>query len=174
MIEMVLVVGIMSVVSALAMFQIGEVQPAFKGDAAMRTVMAQLNTARELSITQRRVIQVRFINSSEVQLVRQDIPVGTTVLATIPFEGRVRFALSPGVPDTPDAFGNGSPISFGAATSVAFTSDGTFISNSGGPANGTVFLAIPSEPRSTRAVTVLGATGRVRGYKWDGRQWIRV
>jgi hypothetical protein len=37
-----------------------------------------------------------------------------------------------------------------------------------------VFLAIPNAGFSSRAVTVLGATGRVRGYRWIGNQWTVV
>lgn len=175
--EMLLVVGILGIVSAISLIQIGNAQPALKGDGAMRAVMAQLNTARELSITQRRVISVTFTNGKLIELVRVNIPAadGTTVLASTPLEGGVQFALSPGLPDTPDAFGNSSAVSFGTATSVAFNSDGTFISNTGNPVNGTVFLTIPNQSKlSSRAVTVLGATGRVRGYKWDGSKWVRV
>ena len=47
-----------------------------------------------------------------------------------------------------------------------FTTDGTLIDSGGTPINGTVFLSIQNQPESARAVTVLGSTGRVRGYKW--------
>ena len=115
-------------------------------------------------------------------LTRQNIAIGaaaatTTVLAAIPMEGGAQFGLTSGVPDTPDGFGllgNGVSAYFGTATtSIFFTSDGSLISGAGLPVNGTVFLTIPNQPRGTRAVTVLGATGRIRGYKWDGAQWIR-
>jgi hypothetical protein len=32
-------------------------------------------------------------------------------------------------------------------------------------------LAIPNIGESARAVTVLGSTGRVRGYRWNGTNW---
>lgn len=179
--EMLLVVGILGIASAIALLQIGNVQPSLKGDGAMRTVIAQLNTARELSITQRRRIQVTFTGGNTINLIRQNVPVasGTTVLASVPLEGGLQFSLTPGLPDTPDAFGNGAAVSFGTATAVSFNSDGTFINdNSGTPINGTVFLTMPNQAnqanRSSRAVTILGATGRVRGYKWDGSKWVRA
>jgi hypothetical protein len=55
-----------------------------------------------------------------------------------------------------------------------FTTDGTLIDSNGSPVNGTVFLSIANVPKSARAVTVLGATGRVRGYRWTGLAWTRV
>jgi prepilin-type N-terminal cleavage/methylation domain-containing protein len=186
MLEMMIVVGVMGIVSGFAVFQIGSARPSMKGDSAMRTVLAQMNTARELSISQRRNIQLTFVGNV-ITLTRQNIAVGTapattTVLATIPLEGGAQFGLTSGVPDTPDAFGllsSGTAGYFGTATtSVSFTSDGSLISGTGATGsgtglalNGTVFLTIPNQPRGTRAVTVLGATGRIRGYKWDGAHW---
>src|ERR1700680_4446958 len=87
MIELLLVLGISGVVMGIAIFQIGAVQPSMKGDGAMRTIMAQLNTARELSISQRRQMQVNFITPGQIQIVRQEIPNGTTALPTVSVEG---------------------------------------------------------------------------------------
>ena len=109
LVEMMLVVGVMGVVSGLAVFQIGSARPSMKGDGAMRTVLAQMNTARELSISQRRNIQLTFAGNL-ITLTRQNIAIGaapatTTVLAAIPMEGGAQFGLTSGVPDTPDGFG---------------------------------------------------------------------
>lgn len=169
--ELMVLLAIMGIVTAMAVFQTQASLPAIRGDAGMQVVMSQLNTARELAISQRRNIEVNFIAPDEIQLVRQDVPNGTTVLSLVPLEDRVQFMQFAGVPDTPDAFGNASAVDFGNASAMMFTSDGTFIDQTGTPLNGTVFLGIPNEPGSARAVTVLGATGRVRGYKWNGVQW---
>ena len=65
-------------------------------------------------------------------------------------------------------------ISFGTALKIMFGPDGTLIDNNGSPINGTVFLSVANNPASFRAVTVLGATGRVRSYRWNGVVWGRV
>ena len=66
----------------------------------------------------------------------------------------------------------GPPLAFGIATEVKFAPDGTLVNQSGATLNGT---RVPGDherqPLSARAVTVLGSTGRVRGYRWDGRAW---
>src|ERR1700676_1921401 len=173
MIELLLVLGISGVVMGIAMFQIGAVQPSMKGDGAMRTIMAQLNTARELSITQRRQMQVNFIGTGQIQIVRQEIPAGTTALPTVAVEGGLQYGLIAGIVDTPDGFGlKSTGIAFGTATAYLFSSDGTLIDQNGNPLNGTIFLAIPGVARSFRAVTVMGGTGRIRGFKWDGLHWV--
>jgi hypothetical protein len=87
-------------------------------------------------------------------------------------EGGVQFRLIPNVADTPDNFGMNAPIDFGAAATVQFNSDGTFIDQSGNPINGTIFLALSNEATSFRAITILGGTGRVRGYRWMGTRWL--
>jgi hypothetical protein len=162
----------------MAAFQIGLARPAYKGDGAMRTVMAQLNTARELALTQRRFMRVEFTVGNEIRIVREEVPNGTTTVSTVPLEGGMLFGLTPGVPDTPDSFGNAGAISFGAATQYRFTTEGTMVDQGGNPISGSVFLNWPGvgqgQERAARAVTILGSTGRIRGYRWDGRQWKRV
>jgi len=173
MIELLLVLGIAGTVMGIAMFQIGAVQPSMKGDGAMRIIMAQLNTARELSISQRRMMQVNFLGTGQIQIVRQEVPAGTTALPTVAVEGGLQYGLIAGIVDTPDGFGlKAGGIAFGTATAYLFSSDGTLIDQNGNPLNGTVFLAIPGVARSFRAVTIMGGTGRIRGYKWDGHSWI--
>jgi hypothetical protein len=39
------------------------------------------------------------------------------------------------------------------------------------PVNGTVFVGIPGERNSARAVTVTGASGRAQAYRWTGIEW---
>ena len=72
--ELMFVVGIMGVVTSMAVFQIGQSRPAMIGDGAMRVVMAQMNTARELAITQRRNMRVTFTNGNKVEIIREEVP----------------------------------------------------------------------------------------------------
>ena len=172
MIETLITMGVMTAVGSMAAFQIGQTQPAMKSDGAMRALVAQLNTARELSITQHRYVQVNFVGTGEVQVVRQDRPAGTTTVSTATFEGDAQFGTVPGLPDTPEALGNGSAVSFGSSTVVRFSSDGTLVDQAGKLVSGTVFLNVANVKGSGRAVTVLGATGRIRAYRWDGSKWV--
>jgi prepilin-type N-terminal cleavage/methylation domain-containing protein len=175
LVDMLAVMAVMGIVGSMATMQVGNVRRSMQGDGAMRIVMSQLNSARELAITQRRNMEVRFVGANWLEIVRNDVPSGTTVLTKVALEGNARYALVDGVTDdTPDAFGNGTAISFGTATKIMFAPDGTLIDNAGSPLNGTVFLSVLNVPTSFRAVTVLGATGRVRSYRWNGAVWTRV
>jgi prepilin-type N-terminal cleavage/methylation domain-containing protein len=171
LIEMMLVVCVMGIIAAMATFQIGSIRPGLQGDGAMRAVMAELNGAREMAIAQRRYMEISFVGTNRIQVIRRDLPNGTTTLRDVAFEAGVQYGLIAGIGDTPDGFGNGSATSFGAAPAIMFSTDGALIDTAGAPVNGTVFLAIPNESLSFRAVTVQGSTGRVRGYRWTGSQW---
>lgn len=172
LIEMLLVLAVMGVVGAMGTAQIANVRRSMQGDGAMRLVMSQLNQAREMAITQRRTMELKFVGGAGgnwLQVVRHEVPgTGTTTLSSVAFEGNVTYRLiSTVTTDTPDAFGmTGGALSFGTATTYTFSSDGTLIDQSGNPLNGTIFLAVVNVVKSQRAVTIMGGTGRVRGFKW--------
>lgn len=167
--------AIMGIVGGMAAAQLTVARRTIQSDSAMRVVMAELNTARDLAVAQRRNMEVQFIGGNWVQVIRHEAPgVATTLLRSVALESRATFSLAPGVPDTPDAFGNLAPVAFGVANTIMFGTDGTLIDGSGNPLNGSVFLTILNQPESARAVTVLGATGRIRGYRWFGGVWTRV
>jgi prepilin-type N-terminal cleavage/methylation domain-containing protein len=174
LIEMMLVVCVMGIIAAMAIFQMGAARPGMLGDGAMRSVMAELNTAREMAIAQRRLMEIQFIGTNRLQVIRHNLPNGTTTLRDVSFESGVQYSLIANITDTPDAFGNGTATDFGAAPGIMFNTDGSLIDNAGAPVNGTVFVSIPSVSLSFRAITVQGSTGRVRGYKWTGSQWRRA
>jgi len=174
LLEMMVVVAIMGILGSMAMIEAITARRAMQADSGMRLVMAQLNTARERAITERRFMQVNFLGTNSVQITRMEVPAGTTVLTTVWMEGNVEFSDLTAEIDTPDAFGNEAPVSFGGAPAIMFGTDGSLIDNTGTPVNGTVFLSIANQPESYRAVTVLGSVGRIRAYRWSGLQWNRV
>ena len=178
LIETMMALGIFGIVSAMAVVQIGQSRPGLVGDGAMRVAMSQMNAAREQAITQRRSMRLNFDTvNNQVQIIREEVPgPALTTLTSVPFEGGVKFVApaSIGLGDTPDHFGAGAAVDFGAATEIKFTPDGTMVNQVGAVLNGTVYMSLPYIKLSARAITVLGSTGRVRSYRWDGRQWVLV
>jgi prepilin-type N-terminal cleavage/methylation domain-containing protein len=172
LLEVLVVVAIGIALAAMAGLQIIEARPRLQGDGGMRVVMSHMRTARELAISERRYMRLVYTAPSHIEILREEVPgPATTQVFTKDMESGVQFHIFAGLPDTPDAFGGGTPVNFGAALDIKFTPDGTLVNQNGGGANGTVFLGIPGYPFSARAVTVLGSTGRIRGYRWDGRIW---
>jgi hypothetical protein len=92
---------------------------------------------------------------------------------TIP--GDVGFAVQAGFPaNTPDGFGAGiNAIDFGQTLAgeplnyVVFMPDGSSQDNLGNFNSGIVYLTRPGDNiyNSSRAITVWGATGRIRGWR---------
>lgn len=192
LVELVMVVAVMSVVSVIAIIAYGPSLQTAHADDAMRQVLDQLRQAREYSIANRRYVQITFpvvtvagVTHYEVQMTeRNDLTPGAgavnPILSTVPIQSPIQFYLTPSLPDTPDAFGNASAIDFGGVAGgppagMLFQSDGELVSAATFQAiNGTVFLGFPVNASEARAVTVLGTTGRVRGWKAPNKNgWVQ-
>jgi prepilin-type N-terminal cleavage/methylation domain-containing protein len=173
LIEVLLVVSLGAVLTGMTLFAFQVAQRQIQGDANLRLLTGQLETAREQAVTQRRSVEIRFVGTNEIATFRREVPAGVTPLARVFFEGNARYTMWSGVPDTPDGFGNAAAVDFGTAAVTMFGPDGMFVDAAGVPVNGTVFLGTPDRTETARAVTVFGATGRVRGYRWNGSQWVR-
>jgi prepilin-type N-terminal cleavage/methylation domain-containing protein len=171
LIELLVVVAIGLTVSAMAILPFQAASSTLRADANLRIVEAQLLFAREAAVNQRRAFEVRITHPNLIDVVRQDLPTGTTVVSSARLEHGVQFVRLAATPDTPDGFGGGSAVDFGAATVVRFTADGMFTDGSGNPVNGSIFLARPNEPDTARALTIFGLSARVRSYRWNGDVW---
>lgn len=144
-----------------------------KAQASLNAVKSQIIEARDLALSTRRSVEVRFVGNNEIQLHRYELDGTTTQIGGTVLENRNQFRTFPGIPDSPDGFGNAAALDFdNAAAPYLFTADGTFVDAAGVPLTGTVFLGVESQPATARAVTVFGGTGRVVGYFWDGKTWL--
>jgi Tfp pilus assembly protein FimT len=173
LVEAAIVVILIFIVSGFAVTMIGGMMPRMRSDAALIKTVAQLRRGRELAVAQRRDVRLIFAGNNEIQLIRMDEPAGTTPLSTVNLEYKIEFRLFSGIPDTPDSFGRSAALDFGGANQLTFLSDGTLVNAQGDPLSGTVFLGMADHPETARAVTILGSTGRVRGYRWTGSYWMK-
>lgn len=175
LIELMVVMCLIGILGSMTVFQYLAARPGMQADGAMRVVMAELNAARETAVAQRREVEVEFVGVNGIKVTRIDDrtpnPDLTTLLRNVSFEASLEFGLVEGAGDTPDGFGNESA----SPDKITFSSEGMVIDDSGSPVNRTIFLTAPSAPEAFRAVTILGSTGRVRGYRWaGGSDWMRV
>jgi prepilin-type N-terminal cleavage/methylation domain-containing protein len=189
MTELSVAIGIILIIFGMAIAAFQPAIQAAKYDAGMRQVLDQLRQAREYSLANRRYVQVTFpivptANGPEYQVVITELNSLTAgggavnpVLSTTPIQFPEQFYVYPGYVDTPDAYGNSGAIVFGGtiggpAAGMLFQSDGELVSAATlQPINGTVFLGVPGNPMSVRAITVLGSTGRIRGWKGADSRW---
>jgi hypothetical protein len=184
-----IVTAVMGVVTGIAVLTISASRQGLIGDGAMRVVLAQMNQAKELAITQRRNMRVTFNSNNSVQIVREEVPGPTlTTISSVPFENSLQYLRPAGVPDLTNAgnvptlnelaavpspsLSTSTAVAFGnGTTQIRFAPDGTLIDQAGNTVNGTVFVALTNQMLSTRAVAIFGSTGRIRGYRWDGANW---
>lgn len=177
LLEVLVVVAVLGTVAGMAMMVSPVYSKHARAEGGISQVVDVMRLAREVAISQRRNVEVRFVGLNAVQSIRVDIgangaQTGTTILRTVELENGVQFRQEPGVPDTPDLFGMASATDFDSAGPWMFTSEGTFVGGTGDVINGTVFLAIPNQPNSARAITVMGATALIRLWHWNGREWV--
>ncbi len=177
LLEALIAISIIMIVSGMAIFNFSSVIPNHKANSAMDQVLSQLRSARTKAISHRCEVQIQFVGTNQLtisELWSTGVPPAPT---TVSFEGGASYMVFPGLPDIPAPynFGNTSAIYFGGVSGgppvMKFTTNGSFINGGNALVNGTVFLGIPGNPGTARAVSVLGATGRVRQYHWDGTRW---
>src|SRR6185295_18650434 len=189
LVEVMIVMGVMGVITGIAVLTISTSRQGLIGDGAMRVVLAQMNQAKELAITQRRNMRLTFLGNNSVQIVREEVPGPTlTTISSVPFENRLTYLRPAGVPDLTNAgnvptlnelaavaspsLSTSTAVAFGnGTTQIRFAPDGTLVDQDGNTVNGTVFVALTNQKLSTRAVEIFGSTGRIRAYRWDGRNW---
>lgn len=177
-IELLVVISIILIITGIAITQLKPNLQTAKIDAAMRQVLETFRQAREYSIANRRYVQITFPANNQLQLIQLDtLTPGAgglnPVLDTVTLSPPLTFTLD-GMVDTPDGYGNSGAIEFeginnGPVGGMIFQSDGEFLDGATFlPINGTVYLGVTGQTSTARAVTVLGTTGRVRGWKSNG------
>ena len=178
LIEMMVVVAIILIVLA---FSIVAIQPSLKQgnvtEAYNQTLMA-LRQARDLSVAQRQIYFVTLSNTAVPNSITITQGSTGTLMNTYYLPSNVSFDMEGGIPTsqttfpmTPDSFGIGAtPIDFdqgvagGAKNVIYFYPDGSAQDVNGNVNNGVVYLAMPGFINTSRAITLWGATGRLRGW----------
>ena len=184
LVELLVVVVIILIIAAEAVVQIPATLQNSQADAALRQVVEQLRQGREYAIANRRYVKITFPvivvgarTDYHVVLTQMNtLTIGAgavnTVLSDVTIQPQMQFFVVPGYPDTPDAFGNANPIvvrrreQWPCRRKMLFQSDGELVNGTTYlPINGSIFLGVPLQTNTARAVTVLGTSGRVRGWK---------
>jgi type II secretory pathway pseudopilin PulG len=187
LVESLVVIGIMMIMMSFAIFRSTNIMPNYKADTAQDVVVSCLRQARQLAITQRRDVQVSidqsFTGPNQVQHINYQV---VAIAGDLP-QAQISVALPvgtqfvlEGVGDTPMGFGNSAAIYIGSNGAMVsggppimkFRSTGSFTDSVYSPLNGTIFIGLPNQAFTARAVTIFGGTGRVRPYTWTGSVWV--
>ncbi|MGZ4815886.1 MAG: prepilin-type N-terminal cleavage/methylation domain-containing protein [Terriglobales bacterium] len=179
LIEAVVVVAIILILAAAAIIQIAPTLKTTKSNAALQTTLGLLRRYHEAAVDQRRVFRISFLAPRTIQVDQVTFDSNNNqvfiFVSSIDLPKETQFLCVPGIPtsngNTPDGLGTGkNPIDFsldygGGGTTVFFQKDGRSTDSAGRLNSGVVYMAQPGDLESSKAVTVLGATGRVKGWR---------
>lgn len=171
LLELTTVLVLFGIVSTVALVQMKTTVALLDADQAANLVVSQMSYARQLAVDERRNVLVEFLGTNEIKVTRIESDSSTTVMADVRLPAGYTFGLASGVGDTPDAFGNARAVYFNNGTLGTFFGDGTFVDGASVLLNGTVFTIGSGNP-SARAVTLSGATGKIKEYWLKGNSWV--
>jgi prepilin-type N-terminal cleavage/methylation domain-containing protein len=158
-------------------------QPAFREQHvtdAYNITLTTLRRAHDQAAADMRVYQVTFTAPGTITVTQATPLAPVLVTETLPPD--VTFHIEPGIPTsgtvsptTPDGFGSGAsafdfdqpPSGIGGSNVIYFYPDGTAQDagpNGGNINNGVVYLGIPGQLGTCRAISLWGYTGRLRGW----------
>lgn len=169
--ELVVSMAIAATVMAICIAWALPMTEVIQADSDLQVLQGQVVLARESAINQRRSVELQFLAPNVVQIVRQNLPSGTTVISRAVLQHNAQFLKFAGEPDTPDGFGASDAINLSGAARVFFGADGTLTDIDGNPVNASLFIGQPTRRLTSRALTIFGPTARVRGYRWNGAAW---
>lgn len=177
LIEMTITMAILVIVGSVTFISLNPAVRNIRVNNAQQTVIGAVDLARSRATSMRRTYMVTFVVPNSLTVTDASAPAAPPVL-NISLPSDISFDAEPGIPFTnaaaPDRLGNGlgdGPICFdigvtvNCSNSVIFYPDGSARDAAGNVNNGVVYLARRGELFSSRAVTVFGLSGRVRGYR---------
>jgi prepilin-type N-terminal cleavage/methylation domain-containing protein len=179
LVELMFVILIVLIVSAIALIQVRATLAYAKTDAALQTTLGTMRRVHELAIDQRRVYRVSIIAPRTIQTdqVAFDAFGNRTFVfvASIDLPTETQFVALTGIPTavgtTPDGLGGGvnaidlNVDNGGGGTQVYFQPDGRALDNNNRINSGVVYIARPADLLSSRAVSILGSTGRSKPWR---------
>jgi Tfp pilus assembly protein FimT len=172
--EAILTTCLMAVALGSAMVMVNNAAAGSRAETALQTVTMQLRLAREFAMDRRRIHRVTFTAPRTVTVVRQETGGNPDVtVSQLDLPSDTEFYQQTGISPTPDQFSTSSAVDFGGSTTVYFNPDGSATDSTGTLVSGIVYIANPGKLETCRAVTLFGATGRVKGFRlrMTGGSW---
>ena len=191
MLELLLIIAIIAIMAGFAVPNILILRENYHANQAMHQAVASLRESRLMAMSQNRRISIEFPSNQRILTQVWDSsggqPIGDISNPSTSLENGYQFVRN-NLIDTPynTAGGrteaivfDGIPINPGAGQVMVFTTDGflTMNSNFDDPVDGVVFIGRPNGANTpARAVTILGATGRISTWAWNYKkaEWLPV
>ncbi len=175
-VELLMVVAIVLVICSASLMAINSVLKSSRADYALQITLGQIRQVHQRAIDERRVYRLTFTTPGNIRTDRMDFSGGVwtpSFIGCINLPSDMQFTVVSGTPTTttPNGFGSASNAvdlsvnNTSGATQVFFQADGRVLDSVNRVANGIVYVARPADLASSRAVTIFGSTGRVKGWK---------
>lgn len=204
MIEIATVLAIAMIIMAVTLISFRTVMKDSQVNQAYDLALTQLRQARQQAVEKRQQYIVCLGNAActgaptplgaptaqSIQIYQW--PYGTALtsalqLSNMQLPADVKFQIiSPGIPtgSTPDGFGNGSAaldfdqtVTPNLNSQIMFMPDGSAHDSNGNLSSGVMYMARAGDLYSLRAITIFGASGRIRGWRLTNRSgtpaWIQ-
>lgn len=178
MVEMLIVIAVGLIVTGIGTMTLQPMLRSIRVSNGYNTTLGTLRYARQLAIAKRNIYMVTLnkVAVPNTITITDTNPLNPKVIETVTLPSDVKFDNESGIPNsiatTPDGFGTGSnaidfaqPPATGLGNIVYFYPDGSARDVSSNINNGVVYIARPGELMSSRAITLWGTTGRLRGWR---------
>lgn len=174
LVEMLIVVAIAMIMTGVAVTNLIPAARNARADRAVQTVLQEMRHTRQQALDERRIFILTFIAPRTMRVQRREIGGALTLIRQLDLPQDISYQILPQVPTgigvAPDAFGiGGNPIDFswppGGGTQVYFQPDGSALDVLGTTNSGVIYMGRTNDAVSARAVTMFGATGRVRSFQ---------
>lgn len=186
LLEMVITIAIGLTMASVTVIALMPVLKQSHVDAAYDTTLSVIRSYRSQAITQskRYILTFTTPGTITVQYWGVGVPVSPppVTVATYTLPTDIEFAVQAGFPAAaPDSFGSGTTaidfdqgMGLGSQNYIMFMPDGSSQDTLGNYNSGVLYLTRPGDMYSSRAISVFGTTGRVRGwrlYNTNGNVW---
>ena len=200
LIEMLMVVAIVIIMASIAFISMLPVMKQYRVANAYNTTLAAMRQARDNAVSQRTSYSVTFTHTASTNTITVTPTLSTfagaqnTTTYTLPQD--VAFLVQGSFPTPgPDGYGTGTAaidfgytangVGTGGQTTVYFCPDGSAQDSEGTTGacagswdGGVVYIGRSGDLLSSRAITLWGGTGRIRGWRIysngsGGYQWLR-
>ena len=191
MVELVVIFGIIAVVATLAIPQLIGARRNIRAAAIPTEVKAQLRYARQMAMGRRRAVTFKYrTDIHEITLIEHDgvgtavlndpaypLTAGHTVLREIPLDptgasggspsDHLAYGLPPNTTNLPLDDTTTLTAPTGNHINITFQPDGSVVDAAGATKNFALMFYHPDHPEATlRAVSILGASGRVKSWRY--------
>jgi len=170
LLELLVVIAIIMIVFAISIMNIWPAVQNSRVDTAYQNALLEVRQARQLAIDQRRQHIITFIAPQTIQTQRVEQNGNLTLIRTVVLPWDIQFDAENGIPTAPakvpDGFGNGgTAVSFNGGNQIFFNPDGSARDANGAINNGVLYMARQGQVSTSRAVSLFGATGRIKGWR---------